>query len=170
METKPNNYRADRQWSDRFIPSIRRIVGPLLLVPSTFEQDTREAADLVVLKAASMTIACRVRRPGFLKYGHEFTIRCERTNGASTELEKLVNGWGDWMFYGHSDALELDFELWHLLDISAWRAHLIRDKGVIVRGVKDNGDGTKFAWFDIRSFVGEPNLVLANSQIEQGVL
>ena len=167
------SYQEDRRWSDQFIPEIKRLVGPHLLGVSSFEQDTREAADLVVLRANLVTIACRVRRPGFAdRYGNEFTIRSARTNGVTTELEKIVNGWGDWMFYGHSDISESGFDLWWLLDLSAWRAHLIREKMVggrrIRRGQKSNFDGaTEFVWFDITSFVGEPNLVLAGSVMER---
>jgi hypothetical protein len=164
------NWKGDKSWSDRFIPRIRQIVGPWLLVPSTLEVDRHEAADLVVLRGRDMTLACRVRRAGFLPaYRNQFTIRCHRDSGAKTELEKITEGWGDWMFYGHSNAAESDFDLWWLLDLSAWRAHLIRDKGSIKRGKVSNGDGTSFAWFDISSFTGDPELVISASFIERGL-
>ena len=156
------SYGEDRQWSDRFIPRIREIVGPHLLVPSSFEEDTERAADLVILRARDMTIACRVRRHGYLaRYPGQFTIRCQRDSGAATELEKIVNGWGDWMFYGHSNASEDGIERWWLLDLAAWRAHMIRDKGTIKMGKQPNGDGTYFAWFEIGSFQPYPALVLS---------
>lgn len=163
-----SGYSFDRKWSDQFIPEMCRIVGPHLLIPSTLEQDTKEAADLVVLKSAGVTVACRVRRFGYAeKYANEFTIRSQRRNGSRTELEKIVDGWGDWMFYAHANESGDGFALWNLLDLSAWRAHLIREKlggEKIKRGTKPNQDGTtEFAWFDMRSFVGEPNLIIANS-------
>jgi len=163
-----NDWQSDKAWSDRFIPEIRSIVGPCLLVPSSLEQDQTEAADLVILKAAAMTIACRVRRPGYLpRYKNEFTVRCHRTSGAKTELEKITEGWGDWMFYGHAGESEKYLELWWLLDLSAWRAHLIRDKRQIKSGVTANRDGrTKFSWFDITSFPQSPPLVIACSEME----
>lgn len=160
-----NDWKADKLWSDRFIPEIRRIVGPYLLIPSSLVQDQQEAADLVVLKGQSMTIACRVRRPGFLpKYRDEFTIRCQRDNGSKTELEKITEGWGDWMFYAHSNEFQDGFALWWLLDLSIWRAHLIRGKGQIQRGTTSNHDGTHFAWFNITSFPIDPPLVIACSE------
>ena len=99
------------------------------------------------------------------KYGNQFTIRCKRDSGTKTELEKITEGWGDWIFYGHSNKDENQIELWWLLDLAAWRGHLIRDKKTIKRGIQHNGDGTHFAWFDITSFVGSPNLVIATSKI-----
>lgn len=155
---------TDKSWSDRFIPEIKRIVGPHLLVPSSMEVDRSEAADLVILTARSLTIACRVRRHGYaLDFGHQFTIRCQRDSGAKTELAKITEGWGDWMFYGHSNQTQDGFDLWNLIDLSSWRAHLIRDKGSVKKGTMSNGDGTHFAWFDIRSFVGEPELLISSS-------
>lgn len=154
------SWQSDKSWSDRFIPEFRAVVGPNLLVPSTLEQDRLEAADLVVLRGRDLTIACRVRRPGYLAYKHQFTIRCHRDSGAKTELEKIVEGWGDWMLYGHADEDEKRLAFWMLLDLDAWRAHLIRDKGKIVRGVKSNGDGTAFAWFDTNSFPSNPPLII----------
>jgi hypothetical protein len=167
-----SGYSFDRKWSDQFIPEMCRIVGPHLLIPSTLEQDIKQAADLVVLKASGVTIACRVRRSGYVKdYGNQFTIRSQRLNGSKTELEKIVDGWGDWMFYAHANEKEDGFALWHLLDLSAWRAHLIRNLQKIECGKKLNRDGaTEFAWFSISSFVGKPDLVIASSTMFAKVL
>lgn len=155
---------TDWRWADRFIPQIKTIVGPRLLVPAPLETDRHEAADLVVLKARDLTIAARVRRPGYLRYQNQFTIRCQRDNGAKTELQKITEGWGDWLFYGHANEEEDTLAFWWLLDLAAWRAHLIRDRGSIIRGQMPNGDGTHFAWFDVMSFKGNPQLVIAQSE------
>lgn len=163
------SYQEDRVWSDRFIPCIKRLVGPHLLEPSSFEVDTKQAADLVVLTAKNMTIACRVRRHGYAdKYRYEFTVRSARDSGARTELEKLTDGWGDWMFYGHAAQSSPIVERWWLIDLSAWRAALIRDPGSVVKGNKSNGDGTHFVYFDVRSFKdsGKPLLVAASHPLD----
>ena len=47
----------DRRWSDQYLPQIRAIVGPRLLVPSSLERDRNEGADLVVLTGRNVTIA-----------------------------------------------------------------------------------------------------------------
>jgi hypothetical protein len=159
-------YIDDRKWSDAFVPELRRLIGPHLLVPSSLEQDRTEAADLVILKARDVTIACRLRRAKYAtKYAGEFTIRCRRDNGAKTELAKIADGWADWFFYGFAD--DGTICPWWLLDLSVFRAHFIREglrKEKRIRwGERANGDGTYFCWFQIASFQGDPPLVIASS-------
>jgi hypothetical protein len=50
-------YAEDRQWSDRFIPEIKRIVGPYLLTTTPDEIDCSQAADLMVFTARDMRLA-----------------------------------------------------------------------------------------------------------------
>ncbi len=164
-----NLYSTDRQWADLYIPEIARIVGPYLLVSAPFEIDTRQAADLITLKARDLTVACRVRRPAndyLHKYGWQFTIRCQRDSGAKTELAKITEGWGDWMFYGFAASNDPanGFARWSIIDLSAWRAHMIRRNESIRQGKKANGDGTYFAWFDLRSFPADPPVTVATSE------
>ncbi len=142
-------YDIDRRWSDAFIPAIKKIVGPLLLEESSFEVDTQQAADLVVLNARDKTIACRVRRSGYAdRYGHEFTIRAKRDSGAKTELEKIVDGFGDWMFYGHAHENGMDVSRWMVISLPALRAAIIRKQARAKN--QSNGDGTHFVAFDVR--------------------
>ena len=63
-----------------------------------------------------------------------------------------MDGYGDWMFYGHAEEERPIVERWMLIDLSAWRAALIRDRSAIVSHKKSNGDGTHFVAFDVRSF------------------
>jgi len=80
-----------RQWSDQFIPSIKTIVGPLLLVETPDEIDCNQAADLMVFSARNMRIAARVRRHGYAdRFPYEFTLRCARDSGAETELSNVL--------------------------------------------------------------------------------
>ena len=159
-------YSRDREWSDRFIPAISMIVGPRLLVPAPFEVDAKQATDLIVLRARDMTIAARVRRHGYAdRYPFEFTMRSRRDNGVKTELAKVVDGWADWMFYGHSAADECGFDRWFLIDLHALRAALIRDgmkeRSTLAWTEKPNGDGTHFVAFDLRSF--RPSILVTSS-------
>lgn len=165
------NYDNDRKWSDQYIPLIRQTVGPYLLVPATEEIDRTQAADLIILTGRDLTIACRVRRPGYVeRWGWEFTMRSQRNNGVKTELSKIVDGWGDWMFYAFaSNTPHPAFDRWFLIDLKSWRAHLLRDAQrptpTIRKGKTPNKDKqTEFAWFDVRSFVGDPPLLIAASE------
>lgn len=162
-------YAPDREWADRFIPKVKQIVGPHLLGEAANEIDVSQATDLMILTARDMRIAARVRRYGFAqKYLYEFTIRSRRENGAKTELAKIVDGWGDWFFYGHADICEVFIEYWWLIDLHSFRAALIRNSmnGTgLISGDKKNGDGTFFKWFDLRSFPEEPPILISSSQI-----
>ena len=161
--------KAARAWSDQFIPQIIQIVGPHLLVPATFEQDTQQATDLVTLRAQGISIACRMRKPGYLpKFANDFTIRSNPAKHEGTELDKIERGYADWMFYGHASSIHTPegvprIGLWHLLDLSVFRDWWLNNPGVIVRGSKTNDNGaTHFTWFNIQSF--PPEFVIAKSE------
>lgn len=159
-------YQKDRQWSDQFLPEIRKIVGPYLLTESSFEIDTKEAADLIIMKARDMTIACRVRREGYAdKYPYDFTIRSKRDSGARTEMAKLLEGWGDWMFYGHAGKSYGSLTRWWLIDLHQWRERLLRagfnNAWKDFAHQKSNNDGTYFLTFDLRAF--KPSILIAGS-------
>ncbi|VDS10736.1 hypothetical protein PARHAE_03955 [Paracoccus haematequi] len=168
------SYFVNRSWSDRFIPEIRRIVGAHLLQIAPDHLDMRQATDLLMLDGRDVRIAARVRRHGYAgRYPYDFTIRSRLPSGNQTELAKIVNGEGDWLFYGHANAAETGFDLWWLLDLRAFRAGLIRQASnsfPISSGDRRNSDGTYFKWFDIRSFPDEPPLVLATSGLRPSVL
>ena len=161
------SYQTDREISDRFIAQIKHFVGPLLLEPASLELDAKEATDLIVLRARDMRIAARIRRNGFYdNFGSQFTIRASRDSGAETELSKIINGWGHWFFYGHLNEAETAIVHWMVVDLSSFRAGLIRNSrgaGAIRCGDKANGDGTYFKWFDVRSFPHRPPLFVSCS-------
>ena len=160
-----SGYPQDRSFSDRYIDAIKLIVGPRLLQVASFEQDVSEATDLIMLQARPLDIACRVRRPGFAAlYPDEFTLRSRRPSGGATELDKIIDGHGDWLFYGH--AIENTgngiIDPWHLIDLAAFRSHLIRGGGLSGRNEKRNADGTGFSVFSLKDF---PSTIL----IDKGV-
>lgn len=159
-----NFYSHNRHWSDQYLPEIKRIVGAHLIQEAPNELDWHQATDLLMFDARDTRIAARVRRPGYAeRYPHQFTVRTASAGGGDTELKKIVNGHGDWMFYGHADASG-GIASWWILDLKAFRAGLIRHAHSgypILYGDKQNADGTRFKWFDIRSFPPEPPLVVA---------
>lgn len=160
-------YARNREWSDRMLPQVRHLIGPLLLEPAPLELDCKQATDLIVLKARDMRIAVRVRRPGYYcNFKYEFTLRAKHDNGAETELSKIVNGWGDWLFYGHADKDDF-ITLWWLVDLYAFRAALIRNSmngGSLLYEAHSNRDGTHFVAFDLRSFPEHPPILVSSSE------
>lgn len=163
-----STYCTNREWSDRLIPQIKRIVGPFLLEPANFELDAKQATDLIVLNARDIRIAARVRRPGFAtRFPYEFTIRSHVPSGYKTEITKVINGFGDWFFYGHADE-ETKISRWFLVDLSAFRAALIRGKVSLEKKEVENGDGTKFLAFDVRDFPDNPSILIGSSHKVEG--
>lgn len=164
------SYSEDRKWGDRFLPAARQIVGPRLLVPAPFEEDAREATDLMVLRANDIRVAVRIRRPGYARrFPDQFTLRYDRPSGAKTEYEKIMQGFGNLMLYGHAlrgreEAGEL--EQWLLIDLDALRWAVASFPEVVPDPITA-GDGVRFIAFDIGHL---PDCVLiARSEVSNEV-
>ena len=164
-------FKEDFAWSTQFIPAIKQIVGPRLLVPASLELDTKEATDLIIFMARDMRIAARMRSVGYEeKYPYDFTIRSRRDSGSETELSKIMSGWGDWFFYGH-DGGNSKISHWRIFDLNVFRrSHHMHEIGLetikwVVHPNKDvngNRDGTWFRAYDALSF--PRGLVIASSR------
>ena len=162
-------YAVDRKYSDRFIPAIKQLIGPNLIEVAPKDVDMKEAADLIVLRARDVTIAARIRRPGYAAdYPYDVTFRFARASGVTTEFEKIKRGWGDLYFYGH-DAGTADPAIarWWLIDLCEFRYALANSacRRVVRYTLKDNIDAeTSFIAFDLRSFPTDVvNLIRAAS-------
>jgi hypothetical protein len=161
------SYASDRTWSDLYIPALKQIVGPLLLDEAPLEHDMQQATDLIVFTARDMRIGCRVRRPGYAgRYPWQFTLRSRRDSGATTELTKIIDGWGDWLVYTHADIDSRAPRLshWLVLNLNVFRAQMIRSWALREHTRTQqipNGDGTYFVPYDVRAL--SPDLVVASS-------
>lgn len=143
-------YANNLKWSDQYIPAIKRIIGPCLLDTAPDQNDCNEAADLMILHARDKRIAARVRRYGYAdKYPYDFTIRSRLPSGVKTEFAKIVDGFGDWLFYGHAAKSGLEISRYMIIDLDAWRAALIRGKAPYQE--EANPDGTRFISVDVRA-------------------
>jgi hypothetical protein len=145
-------------WSNKFMPLVKQLVGhsigPRLLTVSSFEEDTKQATDLKVLKNGETSIAVRIRKHQYLqRYGTQFTIRSLGRGGAWTEFDKVVvEGWGDFIFYGFSNEAEDDLAAWFIGDLGVFRSHCWSGKHIPSFSEMTNKDGTRLAAFDVRDF------------------
>jgi hypothetical protein len=154
-------WQQDKRWSDRFLPEIKGYLGQALIGEPPVEEDQQRNTDLVVLRLDAVRIGCRVRKHDQIRYCNEFTIRSGRPSGAKTELTKIIEGWGDYFFYGFADANESALELWMLGDLKAFRIWYSRQlaarKGVPPGARQNNRDNSSsfyaFRWADIPGFV-----------------
>jgi len=97
-------WQVDKQRFDIFSTEIKRICGETFIETSSPVDDIHHATDLKVYQISPLNIACRIRGfEYFDRYNGEFTIRSSRISGSKTELEKIMSGWGDYLFYGFSD-------------------------------------------------------------------
>lgn len=150
------DWKKDKRWSDRFLPEIKAILGVHLIGEPPVEEDAERNTDLIVLKMEAVRIACRVRKYAYYaRYPFEFTIRASRPSGSKTELTKVVEGWGDFMFYGFSDEAEVHLEAWSLCDLKVFRLwfnrYLAGHAGVCPGHHKTNRDkSSSFFAYDIR--------------------
>jgi hypothetical protein len=166
-----SGFRSDFGWQVRFAPSIKAIVGPLLMTTADEIIDQKEATDFLVFDARDKRIAARVRRQNVFQHPewrYQFTVRTRRDSGAETEYSKIVKGFADWMFYGH--AIDDDGDLigkWMLIDLDHFRAHLIiKESRAALRGRwqdVNNGDGTYFRAFDVRAFPSNPAVLVQSN-------
>lgn len=141
-----NSYTTNRAWSDKMIPYLKQIIGGYLLDIASEEDDMKKNTDLIVLNVGNKRIACRVRRNEYWKkqeYRQQFTIRSVN-NGYKTELEKVMEGWGDYFFYGFANE-----------DCSAIIKHIFIDLAIFRLHANDthhmdipNGDRTYFRAYD----------------------
>ena len=158
-----------KKWSDRFLPEIKRILGEHLIAEPPIEEDAERNTDLIVLKLDAVRIACRVRRFLYCElYGHEFTIRSGLPSGNKTELTKIIEGWGDYFFYGFADAAETKIVHWALGNLNVLRLHIYQN--LIERRIpwiaqKNNFDGSSsfvaFRYADLPA-----NFLIAHSREE----
>ena len=139
----------DKHWSDKFLPAIKRNLGEHLIGEPPIEEDQERNTDLIVLKMEAVRIGCRIRRYDYLeRYGDEFTIRAGRPSGIKTELTKIIEGWGNYLFYGFSNEQETALIKWTILDLNVFRLWFNRklalNKGNIPGIGKENTDNSSF--------------------------
>ena len=147
-------WEEDKRWSDIFIPEIKSILGQLLIGEASVEDDQLKNTDLIVLELKGYRIGCRVRKHFyFIQYPNDFTIRCSRPSGVSTEFDKIMKGWGDYLFYAFANKEENRLIAWKLIDLKQFREYVDRywkeNNGIIPGKEISNTDGSSvFRAFD----------------------
>jgi len=104
----------------------------------------------------AVRIGVRIRQQEYLdKYGDEFTIRSGRPSGRKTELTKIVEGWGDYFFYGFGNYETRELVRWTIGNLNVFRLYFNRylashNKGEYPGKAKNNTDGSSsFMAFNI---------------------
>ena len=123
-------WKGQKQWSDYFLPEIKQILSEHLtkivrIDIAPFSEDVERNTDLIVLRLDGVRVACRIRKfVYFEQYGGEFTIRNKTASGNKTELDKIREGWGDYLFYGWANQAETKLHGWTLGSIDVLRTYM----------------------------------------------
>lgn len=157
-------WEADKRWSDKFLPEIKRALGEFLLSEPEPEEDQHRNTDIIVLKMDSVRIACRIRKHEYFlnaRYRSEFTVRSGRQTGARTELSKIVEGWGSYMFYGFSNSDETGLTAWRIISLNEFRLwfnrSLVACNGQVPGFANSNSDkSSSFRAFNVKDM---PNCI-----------
>lgn len=142
------NWQDDKAKTDRLLPSVKRILGQHLISTAPFEEDAKRNTDLIVLSLNSIRIGVRIRSFDYWlnpQYRDEFTIRCSRPTGTTTELDKIIEGWGDYFFYGFANQNYTDLLGYMLGDLNifrSWRIQELNRTHTEPGSVKPNHDGS----------------------------
>jgi hypothetical protein len=152
-----NNWQDGKKWSDKFLPKIKMICGRCLIGEPPIEEDMERNTDLTILNMMPVRIACRIRRFNYFeKYKADFTIRALVPSGNKSELAKIIEGYGDYFFYGFSNQEENNLHAWRLCKLSVFRLWFLRN--IIENGKEklikhDNLDGSSsfysFSWSEL---------------------
>tara|TARA_R110002073_G_scaffold307249_1_gene476881 strand:+ start:231 stop:740 length:510 start_codon:yes stop_codon:yes gene_type:complete len=165
-----NNFNQQMSWQDKYIPLVSQKLGQVFMVRSSFEVDTQNATDLVMLRAGTMNFAVRLRK--FDNYGsrylQQFTIRAKTRHNNKTEIHKILEGNADYGFYGWVCEKNKKIEHWTIFDLDIFRQEVNKEtldnKHLIM-----NPDGTGFYAFYFNEFpsnliietsIGEANAIL----------
>ena len=146
-------WQQDKRWSDRFLDEIKGILGQLFIAEAPIVEDQKHNTDLIVLTLDALRIGCRVRKHYYYqRWPDDYTIRCARPSGTPTEMEKMLDGWGDYFFYGFSNETEECLCAWRVITLERLRAYIAwfrkTHNGDMPGTLIPNGDGSS----DFRSF------------------
>ncbi len=142
-------WQDDMSWSRQYLFNMSAICGAYLIREAPWIEDAHHNTDLIFLAVPSgLRVACRVRQAHYLlKWPDEFTIRCTRGSGIDTEIDKLLEGWGDYILYGFADDVSTRPRLkaWVLGDLKVfrtWYSAYTDTHGREPGALRRNGDGS----------------------------
>lgn len=147
------NFSTQYAWQEQFLPQVKQIIAPHMVRVSTVDEDQKRNTDMMMIRVDGCRVAVRVRQFKYVGiYGDQFTIRSKLPSGAKTEFAKIIEGWGDLVFYGFASEDETSLVSWIVGDLrvfrswvnrSLWDASRVRPKQIT------NRDGSKFMAFGV---------------------
>jgi len=147
------HYKDNREWSDRLLRRVAGILGEVFIQTSPDVEDMQHNTDLMVLNNRPHRYAVRIRKNRYSKWADQFTIRSGLRSDIPTEFDKIIDGFGDYMFYGIANSERDDLVCYSIIDLDVFRNHL--GDSTVHAQVMENQDETKFLFFSYDQFPEE---------------
>jgi len=120
------NYNVNRDFSDKFVLEVKRILGEQFLIEAPLIEDLKENTDIRSFVMWPIRYGFRVRRHSDIHFNKDFTLYYESPKGREIEVEfhKILKGYGDYFLYGFSDEEEQGFECWGICNLNILRGFI----------------------------------------------
>lgn len=162
--TPDQQFRFDK--AAKSMDHVKSIVGRYLLRSATLVEDRKFATDLV-LSVKNLTVGVRIRDSKYIAFADDITFRTSAGGLNQTELQKVLAGNMDWMFYGFAVDGAAPI-LWYILDMNVFR-NAVKDSNsglsTLIYSDRTNKDGSTFRAYRLTSF--PRNLIIASSEKER---
>jgi hypothetical protein len=128
-------YETQIRLERKFAQQIKAILG-MTFIGQDAIADKQQATDFLVMTLYPIKVACRLRtydyynNPDHPEYKDEFTIRCNSAWGLKTEIDKIREGFCEYMFYGFVDQEEKNIIKYTIIDLNIFRD---QEGGMIVK-------------------------------------
>ena len=145
-------YRKSRAESDQYIDQAMQIIARVMIRVGTEDEDNNHATDIVVEpgRYALRTRTMYVNGNDYFKrYHREFTIRSKRPSGVKTELEKILDGDGEYYLYGWVNSTGIKY--YTIFDLNVFR-QTISDRPQLLNNTTTGKDGVTFTCFKYEDF------------------
>ena len=144
-----SNFDKQFSWQAGYIDEVVRLIAPYIITLSRPEVDKNENGDLEIVFPRNGTVGVRLRKEGAAKFAGQVTFRSRSMYGGKTEITKIIEGYGDYFFYGHVSPTGVIWH-WYLLNLNEVRAAFTRRSSMLRRPQIPNGDDTYFIPFDVQ--------------------
>lgn len=152
----PESVKCNWQWAQQHEPAaltfVRDHVWRTCCRESTIKEDTSHATDYVIKAPGDLSVGMRIRRISNTKMRRHFTLRKQVRSGATTELEKVENGYMDiYCYCWVNDIIGGILDEYIIVDM-----HEFRRSGLLAHpdGTRwTNDKSAQFAWWELRTLV-----------------
>ena len=152
-------WKDEKEWADHYMNETIRIIGnlPIRLLQNQIkigeiDEDMKRCTDLKILDVGQKRIGVRHRRGSYQRrYMWDVTFRWKAKHGSLTEIDKILDGFGDWFFYAF---VSQKIDRWVMIDLAVFRKYWRH----LYNGAWDteypyqvlyNKDGTAFGAIDL---------------------